>query len=123
VRDIFTDGREPGDICCCPPWAQRWRPENPERCSACGAKFPQRGMAARRAALDDGDMKESDLLAMEQEMLAQGEAAEDKRYACHPTHYCITCGSKDGPGAGCGNCRQTGFDQTPCLRCNAEERT
>lgn len=31
-------------------------------------------------------------------------------------HVCISC-SPDGsrPGAGCGNCRQTGFDQTPCL--------
>lgn len=31
-------------------------------------------------------------------------------------HVCVSC-SPDGarPGTGCGNCRQTGFDQTPCL--------
>jgi hypothetical protein len=53
-----------------------------------------------------------------------GEATErDTSYACHPTHYCITCGSKDGPGLGCGNCRQTGYDQTPCQLCPAGEAT
>jgi hypothetical protein len=33
----------------------------------------------------------------------------------HPLHHCMTCGTEGAPGPGCGNCRQTGFDQTPCL--------
>lgn len=40
-------------------------------------------------------------------------------HSVHPTHYCITCGSADGPGPGCGNCRGTGFDQTPCRACDS----
>jgi hypothetical protein len=33
----------------------------------------------------------------------------------HPLHHCVMCGSEEAPGEGCGNCRQTGFDQTPCM--------
>jgi hypothetical protein len=33
----------------------------------------------------------------------------------HPKHHCITCGTDDAPGKGCGNCRGTGFHQSPCL--------
>lgn len=46
-------------------------------------------------------------------------APVDRSYASHPLHYCITCGSPAGPGPGCGNCRQTGYDQTPCRLCAA----
>jgi hypothetical protein len=38
----------------------------------------------------------------------------------HPLHHCLTCGTEDAPGAGCGNCRQTGFDQTPCLHADCQ---
>lgn len=36
----------------------------------------------------------------------------------HPWHACATC-SPDGmhAGKGCHNCRQTGYDQTPCRTC------
>lgn len=37
----------------------------------------------------------------------------------HPWHACGSC-SSDGmhPGNGCTNCRHTGFDQTPCRKCD-----
>lgn len=38
------------------------------------------------------------------------------RGGSHP-HYCVSCSDGDAPGPGCGNCRQTGMDQTPWPRC------
>jgi hypothetical protein len=35
----------------------------------------------------------------------------------HPHHHCLVCGTGESPGAGCSNCRQTGYDQTPCSVC------
>lgn len=35
----------------------------------------------------------------------------------HPRHHCMSCGTLDAPGPGCVNCRQTGYDQTPCKAC------
>jgi hypothetical protein len=43
---------------------------------------------------------------------------EDKRKKYFHNHVCATC-SPDGihGGAGCINCRNTGYDQTPCVDC------
>lgn len=50
--------------------------------------------------------------------LSSSEGREDTpTHSLHPTHHCLTCGTADGPGPGCVNCRGTGFDQTPCLAC------
>lgn len=38
------------------------------------------------------------------------------RGVLHP-HYCLSCSDGEGKGAGCGNCRQTGFDQSPWPDC------
>lgn len=32
-------------------------------------------------------------------------------------HYCRTCSDGTKPGPGCINCRQTGYDQSPCINC------
>ncbi len=29
-------------------------------------------------------------------------------------HICVSCSDGTQPGPGCGNCRETGMDQTPC---------
>lgn len=34
----------------------------------------------------------------------------------HP-HYCVSCSDGETAGPGCGNCRQTGMDQTPWPSC------
>jgi hypothetical protein len=34
--------------CRCEPFAQRWRPEAPERCANCGGMFPPHTVNARR---------------------------------------------------------------------------
>jgi hypothetical protein len=38
------------------------------------------------------------------------------RGGSHP-HYCVSCSTGAAPGAGCGNCRSTGMDQTPWPDC------
>jgi hypothetical protein len=38
------------------------------------------------------------------------------RGVSHP-HYCLSCSDGETKGAGCMNCRQTGFDQTPWPTC------
>lgn len=35
-------------------------------------------------------------------------------------HACVVCGTVGTPGPGCINCRQTGYDQTPCQRGRCE---
>lgn len=44
--------------------------------------------------------------------------AYDPKPHGHPWHACGTC-SPDGThaGPGCHNCRETGYDQTPCRTC------
>jgi hypothetical protein len=40
----------------------------------------------------------------------------------HP-HYCVSCSDGEAAGPGCGNCRSTGYDQTPwpnCVGCKAD---
>lgn len=45
------------------------------------------------------------------------------RFPCGRSHVCLSCSPRpDVPGNGCVNCRQTRFDQTPCLDCAQEVR-
>lgn len=45
------------------------------------------------------------------------------RFPCGRSHVCVSCSPRpDVPGPGCLNCRQTGFDQTPCVPCAEEAR-
>lgn len=39
------------------------------------------------------------------------------RRAAQHTHFCWSCSDGSAAGRGCGNCRQTGFEQSPCLNC------
>jgi hypothetical protein len=73
----------------------------PETVSVVGEPFEFETPASEtyRAALDDGDMKESDLLAMEQEMLAQAEAAEEEHKLVKSWH---SGGSVVGALCSCG---------------------
>ncbi len=41
-----------------------------------------------------------------------------ERFPCGRSHVCVSCSPElDVRGPGCINCRQTGYDQTPCLAC------
>lgn len=43
--------------------------------------------------------------------------AEYRARAAGHNHYCWSCSDGSAPGPGCGSCRQTGMDQTPCVGC------
>ena len=45
------------------------------------------------------------------------------RFPCGQSHACWTCSPHpDVPGPGCLNCRDTGYDQTPCMGCAEHDR-
>lgn len=55
------------------------------------------------------------------QLLAEIDPA--KRFPCGRTHACASCSpNRIERGPGCHNCRQTGYDQSPCLPCGEAVR-
>ena len=77
------------------------------------------GMTLRRDDIDPGGWTSRTFYPHAIVMVDGEMSAFDRDRQWH-AHLCLTCRIDDTTrGVGCGNCRHTGFDQTPCVGCPA----
>lgn len=86
-----------------------------------GAQTEQRRVARVTAWLEELHAKRVDEKA--RGIWPYQDDPDAVRFPCGRSHVCVSCSPRpDVPGPGCINCRQTGYDQTPCVKCSEQIR-